>query len=93
MSCGISMFNFRTMQTTPCQVPGSVGWIGFGDKTFEFAYSPLEFIRNKTKEHQSPVFKVRVLNKPTIFLTSSNAVKELLEGMINCLYITQVCLL
>ncbi len=69
------------MQTaSPCQVPGSVGWIGLSDKTFEFAYSPLEFIKRKTKEHQSPVFKVRVLNKPTIFLTSSDAVKELLEG-------------
>ena len=67
------------MQTS-CEVPGSVGWIGLSDKTFEFAYSPLEFIRNKIKEHQSPVFKVRVLNKPTIFLTSNNAVKELLEG-------------
>jgi type IV secretory pathway TraG/TraD family ATPase VirD4 len=66
---------------TALQVPGSVGWIGLmSDKTFEFAYSPLEFIKNKTKEHQSPVFKVRILNKPTIFLTSSDAVKELLQG-------------
>ena len=69
------------MQTaSPCEVPGSVGWMGFSDKTFEFAYSPLEFIKKKTKEYQSPVFKVRVLNKPTVFLTSNDAVKELLEG-------------
>ncbi|XP_028391412.1 uncharacterized protein LOC114516204 [Dendronephthya gigantea] len=69
---------------TACEVPGSVGWIGLSDKTFEFAYSPIDFIRNKTKEHCSPVFKVRVLNKPTIFLTSSNAVKELLEDNYQC---------
>lgn len=70
---------------TASQVPGSVGWIGLmSDKTFEFAYSPLEFIKNKTKEHQSPVFKVRILNKPTIFLTSSDAVKELLQDQNQC---------
>jgi cytochrome P450 len=72
--------------SSPCPVPGSVGWTGFSDKTFEFAYSPLEFIKNKTKEHRSTVFKVRVLNKPTIFLTSSDAVKELLEGNMHLLY-------
>lgn len=67
-------------RASPCEVPGSVGWMGLSDKTFEFAYSPLEFIKKKTKEYRSPVFKVRVLNKPTVFLTSNDAVKELLEG-------------
>lgn len=68
-------------QLTPCPVPGSIGWVGFGDKTFEFAYSPIEFVKKRVREHRSPVFKVRVLNKPTIFLTSNNAVKELLQGI------------
>lgn len=65
---------------SPCEIPGSVGWAGISDKTFEFAYSPLQFIKKKIKEVKSPVFKVRVLNKPTVFVTSNNAVKELLEG-------------
>ena len=69
-----------TSATTYQTVPGSIGWLGLGDKTIEFAYSPLEFIKKRMREHRSPIFKVRVLNKPTIFLTSNNAVKELLQG-------------
>ena len=62
------------------EVPGSVGWSISGDKTYEFARSPLEFVQNRILKHDSKIFIARVLNKPHIFVTSNLGIKEMLVG-------------
>ena len=62
-------------------VPGQAGWTVTGDKTYEFARTPLDFIQSRIEKHNSRVFLSRVLNIPTIFVTSSNGTKEILIGM------------
>ena len=64
------------------EVPGSVGWSISGDKTYEFARTPLEFIQSRISKYNSNVFSVRVLNKGHIFITSNHGVKEMLIGEI-----------
>ena len=62
------------------EIPGQTGWSVTGDKTVEFAKTPLDFVENRMKKYQSRVFLSRVLNKPHIFVTSSKGVKEILIG-------------
>lgn len=59
-------------------VPGHVGWTVTGDKTVEFARFPLDFVKNRIEKYNSRVFVSRALNKPTIFVTSNNGIKEIL---------------
>ena len=61
------------------EVPGQVGHYLLGDETIEFARSPRDYIERRRATHGA-VFAGRVLNKPTIFLTSSAAVHGLLSG-------------
>ena len=61
-------------------VPGCTGWGVTGDKSLEFAKSPLDFIEKRVNQHNSKIFQTRVLNKPTMFVTSSKGVKEVLVG-------------
>ena len=63
-------------------VPGSVGWSISGDKTYEFARKPLDFIQNRILKYNSKVFSARVLNKAHIFVTSNLGIKEMLVGKI-----------
>lgn len=62
------------------EIPGQTGWSVTGDKTVEFAKTPLDFVENRMKKYQSRVFLSRVLNKPHIFVTSNKGVKEILIG-------------
>ena len=69
--------DFVRFMTTP---PGCVGWPITGDRTFEFAKNPNEFIKHRIKSNGSRVFQVRALNKPHVFVASNQGVKEILEG-------------
>jgi len=64
------------------EVPGQIGWSISGDKTYEFARTPLEFIGSRIAKYNSKLFAARVLNKPHIFVTSSKGIKEMLIGKI-----------
>ena len=68
------------------EIPGQTGWSVTGDKTVEFAKTPLDFVENRMKKYQSRVFLSRVLNKPHIFVTSNKGVKEILigKGILSC---------
>ena len=61
-------------------LPGSVGWPITGDRTIEFTRNPDEFVQSCVKKCSSKIFQTRMLNKPHVFVTSSQGVKELLEG-------------
>ncbi len=60
-------------------VPGNVGYSVFGDESIELWRDPIAYINRRKTEH-GPLFVGRVLNKPTIFVTSNSTVKELLCG-------------
>ena len=64
-------------------LPGHVGWPVTGDRTIEFARNPVEFVCGCMKKCCSRVFQTRMLNKPHVFITSSQGVKEILEGNID----------
>ena len=61
-------------------LPGHVGWPITGDKTLEFARNPIEFVQRNINTLNSRIFQVRTLNKPHVFVTSNQGVKEVLEG-------------
>ncbi len=74
------------------EVPGSTGYGIFGDESLELWRDPLGYFNKRIEEH-GPVFRGRVLNKPTIFVTSSSTVKEMLCGkkrVCSCLVIRDV---
>lgn len=60
-------------------VPGSAGHSFLSDESLEFWRDTLSYIDRRVKEH-GPVFTGRILNKPTIFITSNSTVQELLRG-------------
>lgn len=60
-------------------VPGRAGFSILGDESLEFWRGPMEYIEKRRLQY-GHIFLGRVLNKPTIFLTSNAAVKELLIG-------------
>lgn len=72
-------FSHRKEMTT---LPGSVGWPITGDRTIEFARNPVEFVHGYVKKCSSRVFQTRLLNKPHAFVTTSQGVKEILEGTV-----------
>ena len=50
-----------------------------GDESLEFWRGPLQYVERR-KEDYGEVFLGRLLNKPTIFLTGSSSVNQLLNG-------------
>jgi hypothetical protein len=73
------------------EVPGSLGYSILGDKSLEFARSPREYIKRQIKNH-GDVFKGRILNKPQVFITSNNAVEDLLVSMCRRYVHTKYCI-
>ena len=65
-------------------LPGQIGWPVSGDKTIEFARNPVEFVQSRIKTCDSRMFQARALNKPHVFIASSQGVKEVLEGTYCC---------
>nr|XP_002130785.1 beta-amyrin 11-oxidase [Ciona intestinalis] len=66
------------------KVPGTIGYPIIGDKSREFLSDPTKFITSRINEHSSRIFQCRILNNPTIFVCSPQAVKTLLsEEMAN----------
>lgn len=63
-------------------VPGSAGWTITGDRSVEFAKSPLEFLERRMTQYDSQVFLTRALNKQTVFVCSNEGVREILNGKI-----------
>ena len=61
------------------QVPGRVGYSIIGDESIEFVRTPRDYIDKRRKSY-GRVFIGRVLNRPTVFLTSNEAVLDLLKG-------------
>ncbi len=68
-----------TAEDSTMQVPGSLGYGILGDKSIELVRSPLDFIAQRRRTYGA-VFQARILNKQHIFLTSNEAVEELLIG-------------
>jgi len=65
------------------QVPGRAGYSIIGDESIEFYRTPRDFL-DKRRRNYGNVFLGRILNKPTVFMTSNRAVQELLHGMLQC---------
>ncbi|XP_031554269.1 uncharacterized protein LOC116291258 [Actinia tenebrosa] len=66
-------------------LPGSVGWPITGDKTIEFAKNPNEFIHSRINSYGSRVFQTRALNRPHVFVASSQGVKEIFQDQAHAL--------
>ena len=64
------------------EVPGSAGWTITGDRSLEFANSPLQFVEKKITQYDSHVFLARALNIPTVFVCSNKGVQHILSGKI-----------
>ena len=62
-------------------VPGHPGMTVVGDKSIEFYRDAVEFVDKRVVQYQSKVFVSRLLNKPTVFVTSNAGVKAVLEGL------------
>lgn len=60
-------------------VPGRAGLGILGDESIEFWRGPLQYIEKRRRQY-GDVFLGRLLNKPTIFITGSSTVRELLNG-------------
>ena len=61
------------------QVPGRAGFALIGDESIEFYKTPREYFEKRRRNH-GDVFLGRILNKRTVFMTSNQAVQELLQG-------------
>ena len=62
------------------QVPGRAGFSLLGDESIEFYKTPREYMEKRRKSY-GDVFLGRIINKPTVFLTSNGAVQSLLHGI------------
>lgn len=62
------------------QVPGRAGYSIIGDESIEFYRTPRDYLDKRRRNHGN-VFLGRILNKPTVFMTSNRAVQDLLRGM------------
>ncbi|EDO31715.1 predicted protein [Nematostella vectensis] len=60
-------------------LPGHIGWPVTGDKTIEFSKNPTQFVKGRITEYESRIFQTRILNKPHVFVASSQGVKEVLQ--------------
>ena len=61
-------------------VPGSSGFSLMGDKSKEFYHNAVEFVEKGVAENKSKIFLSRLLNKPTVFVTSNQGVRTVLDG-------------
>ncbi|XP_005094133.1 beta-amyrin 28-monooxygenase [Aplysia californica] len=61
------------------EIPGKVGWPIVGDKSIEFYRDPLKFLEKNMAATKSKIFAARFLNKPTLFVCSSEGVQEVLN--------------
>lgn len=61
------------------ELPGRLGYSFLGDESIQFVRQPLAYLDTHIQQY-GEVFVGRVLNKPTVFVTSSRAVNELLKG-------------
>ena len=61
------------------ELPGRIGYGFLGDESIQFVRQPLAYLDSHRQQY-GDVFVGRVLNKPTVFVTSSKTVKELLNG-------------
>ena len=66
-------------RTVAMQVPGRAGFSLIGDESIEFYKTPQEYLE-KRRRNYGDVFLGRILNKRTVFMTSNQAVQELLQG-------------
>ncbi|KAM6984673.1 putative cytochrome P450 120 [Aplochiton taeniatus] len=57
---------------------GTTGVSLLGDKSVEFYRDPVTFCEHRIEKHGSRIFQSRLLNKPTVFVCSVEAMKELL---------------
>lgn len=62
------------------ELPGRVGYSVLGDESIQFVRQPLAYLETR-RQCYGEVFLGRVMNKPTVFVTSSRAVREMLNGM------------
>uniref|UniRef100_A0A3P8RWX4 Uncharacterized protein n=1 Tax=Amphiprion percula TaxID=161767 RepID=A0A3P8RWX4_AMPPE len=60
------------------KLPGNAGVSVLGDKSLEFYRDPVSFCRQRIDKHRSRVFVSRLLNRPTVFICSVEAMRELL---------------
>uniref|UniRef100_A0A3B4V9F8 Putative cytochrome P450 120 n=1 Tax=Seriola dumerili TaxID=41447 RepID=A0A3B4V9F8_SERDU len=76
------------------KLPGNAGVSVLGDKSLEFYRDPVSFYRERIEKHRSRVFQCRLLNRPTTFICSVQAMRELLCGRLCSLcIIVYVCVL
>lgn len=60
-------------------VPGRAGFGLLGDESLEFWRGPLQYVEKRRRQY-GEIFLGRILNKPTIFVTGSSSVRQLLVG-------------
>ncbi|CAL1542864.1 unnamed protein product [Lymnaea stagnalis] len=60
-------------------VPGHVGWPIIGDKSLKFYRDPHRFLDENINQERSPLFAIRFLNRPTIFVCSNKGVQDVLN--------------
>ena len=70
-----------TNSSVTTDVPGHIGTAIVGDESLAFARNPTVFVQQK-QEAYGPIFKARVMNRATVFVSSNDGVKELLEGIV-----------
>eukprot|EP00057_Strongylocentrotus_purpuratus_P009566 XP_011664040.1 PREDICTED: cytochrome P450 4A14 [Strongylocentrotus purpuratus] len=57
---------------------GKIGYPILGDSSVEFYRNVPLYVNSRIEEYGARIFQARILNKPTVFVCSANAVKELL---------------
>ncbi|KAG7216591.1 hypothetical protein INR49_023300 [Caranx melampygus] len=67
------------------KLPGNAGVSVLGDKSLDFYRNPVSFYQERVEKHRSRVFQCRLLNRPTTFICSVQAMRELLCGEEACL--------
>ncbi|XP_028318705.1 beta-amyrin 11-oxidase-like [Gouania willdenowi] len=60
------------------KLPGNAGVSLLGDKSMDFYRDPVSFCRQRVDKHRCRVFQSRLLNRPTVFICSVRAMRELL---------------
>ncbi|XP_072177889.1 uncharacterized protein [Diadema setosum] len=57
---------------------GNIGYPIVGDSSLEFYRDVPLYLQSRIQEHGTRIFQGRILNKPTVFICSASAVRELL---------------
>lgn len=69
----------REAEDGTLKLPGHIGVGLLGDKSMGFWTDPESFVRSNTEEY-GPIWKSRVLTKPSVFVCGHKLVTELLTG-------------